>query len=241
LPSELEESSYRKLVDRLEGNNLLLNQGNGSFVDVAEEYGVRDGGYGWAALLEDFNNDGTLDLVQADEGRLAIARDERNVRPPRLWKGTENGFRSINSRAAGLVNSEERSIVAFDYNLDGSLDLATNDKRGPLHLYENIRGENSSLQVELTPDNHTDIGSEVTVRYGDKEATKDKTTNTDFMSQSTRVLHFGLGGTEKVDRIRIEWESGKVDTFENIEADTRLVISPDGIEESVSLNNSGGS
>jgi len=44
-PSNTSDVSYT-LRSRTDGNNLLINQGGGEFVDRAEEYGVREGGWG---------------------------------------------------------------------------------------------------------------------------------------------------------------------------------------------------
>lgn len=44
------------------GNSLLLNNGDGTFTDVSDAAGVRDGQWGWAADFLDYDNDGHLDI-----------------------------------------------------------------------------------------------------------------------------------------------------------------------------------
>ena len=44
------------------GNTLFRNEGDGSFTDVSDEAGVRDGQWGWGAAFMDYDNDGRLDL-----------------------------------------------------------------------------------------------------------------------------------------------------------------------------------
>lgn len=52
-----------ELVDRLSrGSTLLRNDGDGSFTDISDSAGVRDGQWGWAAEFFDYDNDGYLDL-----------------------------------------------------------------------------------------------------------------------------------------------------------------------------------
>lgn len=41
------------------GNNLLINRGNGTFTSEEQAYGVRDGGWGWAAALVELDNEYT--------------------------------------------------------------------------------------------------------------------------------------------------------------------------------------
>ncbi len=45
------------------GNRLYLNEGDGSFSDGTDRYGVRDSGWGWGAAIEDFNDDGNLEIA----------------------------------------------------------------------------------------------------------------------------------------------------------------------------------
>ncbi|MFB6345346.1 MAG: CRTAC1 family protein, partial [bacterium] len=47
------------------GHNLLINEGGGKFSSEEKAYGVRGGGWGWAASSADFNNSGWMELLQA--------------------------------------------------------------------------------------------------------------------------------------------------------------------------------
>jgi hypothetical protein len=52
-----------QIVDQLSrGSTLLRNDGDGSFTDISDSAGVRDGQWGWAAEFLDYDNDGHLDL-----------------------------------------------------------------------------------------------------------------------------------------------------------------------------------
>ena len=44
------------------GSSLLRNNGDGTFTDISDSAGVRDGQWGWAAEFVDYDNDGDLDL-----------------------------------------------------------------------------------------------------------------------------------------------------------------------------------
>jgi hypothetical protein len=51
------------ITDRLlRGSSLFRNEGDGSFTDISDSAGVRDGQWGWAAEFLDYDNDGRLDL-----------------------------------------------------------------------------------------------------------------------------------------------------------------------------------
>lgn len=50
-------------TDRLSrGSALFLNDGDGTFTDISDAAGVRDGQWGWASAFLDYDNDGDLDL-----------------------------------------------------------------------------------------------------------------------------------------------------------------------------------
>lgn len=51
------------ITDRLlRGSSLFRNEGDGTFTDISDAAGVRDGQWGWAAEFLDYDNDGRLDL-----------------------------------------------------------------------------------------------------------------------------------------------------------------------------------
>jgi len=51
------------ITDQLSrGSTLFRNDGDGSFTDISDDAGVRDGQWGWAAEFLDYDNDGRLDV-----------------------------------------------------------------------------------------------------------------------------------------------------------------------------------
>ena len=56
----------RELHRMGQGNSLLLNQGDGTFVDVGKSWRVNECGWAWAGMFLDFDNDGDLDIYCPD-------------------------------------------------------------------------------------------------------------------------------------------------------------------------------
>jgi hypothetical protein len=57
------QARAEQITDRLSrGSTLLRNEGDGTFTDISDAAGVRDGQWGWAGEFLDYDNDGDLDL-----------------------------------------------------------------------------------------------------------------------------------------------------------------------------------
>jgi hypothetical protein len=55
------------IIDELtRGSTLLRNDGDGTFTDVSDAAGVRDGQWGWGAEFLDYDNDGWLDIFASN-------------------------------------------------------------------------------------------------------------------------------------------------------------------------------
>lgn len=97
-------------------NRLYRNLGGFRFTDVTEKAGVAGAGYGMAAAVGDYDNDGSSDLF--------VVGVNRNI----LYRNNGDGtFADVTARAgvAGDKPQKRWSISAgwFDYDNDGDLDL----------------------------------------------------------------------------------------------------------------------
>lgn len=96
-------------------NRLYRNEGPASgwsFVDVTEDAGVGDAGYGMGCAVGDYDNDGDIDLYVTNFGA--------NI----LFQNNGDGTFSDVTGSAGVGDMAWSSSAAFlDYNADGDLDL----------------------------------------------------------------------------------------------------------------------
>ncbi len=95
-------------------NHLYRNRGNGTFEDVTVKAGLAASGWGQAACVGDYDNDGDDDLFVTYWGQN------------RLYRNTGDGRFQDVTGAAGLMHTGARwsSGCAFlDYDRDGRLDL----------------------------------------------------------------------------------------------------------------------
>ncbi|MCR9081004.1 MAG: VCBS repeat-containing protein [Cyclobacteriaceae bacterium] len=129
-------------------NELWVNQGDFTFENQAEEYGIADPSNSTQALFFDFDRDGDLDLYLLNHHIQVINELEfdevKNIRHPysgdKLYRNDGNVFTDI-SESAGIKGSPlgfGLGVVASDINEDGWPDiLVTNDYIEPDYLYIN--------------------------------------------------------------------------------------------------------
>jgi hypothetical protein len=110
-----------------------------------------------------------------------------------------------------------RSAAIFDVDGDGDLDIVTNDfNAAPMVLISNLTEKTKVHYLEValtgTTSNRNGLGAVVKVTAGGSTQTKVMDGNSGYLSHSLIPLYFGLGAAEKVDRIEIQWPSGKKQT-----------------------------
>ncbi len=93
-------------------NRLYRQMDDGSFVDVTEQSGLADPGYGTGVAVGDIDNDGDVDVYLSHRG------------PDQLYRNRGDGtFENRTTAAAIDVGGWSSSAAFFDYDLDGFLDL----------------------------------------------------------------------------------------------------------------------
>lgn len=226
------------LGKRALGNNLLINQEDTMFVDRAAPYGVRTGGWGWAAVIADLDNDGDNDIVHAtQEFSETFIRSSYNATDvpsyyqyPAVWEGKDNTFVQRNGATLGFNKANGRGLARFDYNRDGDLDVLTTEwEQGRYKLYENTGAKGNWLQVVLRGNRtQTPIGARVYTKVDGTNQMRVHNARADYLSQDSRTLHVGLGDSSTVDRLRVVWPDGTERVYTELDANQLVVVSIDG-------------
>ncbi len=119
-------------------NELYHNQGDGTFIEIAEQAGVQGNPYGFdhhaSACWWDFDLDGDLDLYISVWRNANDLQFGHNILYENLGDGT---FRDI-SEQSGLNDREATwASLPFDATGDGLPDLYVVNDYGPNHLFAN--------------------------------------------------------------------------------------------------------
>jgi len=219
------------------GNNLLRNNGNNTFTNVAVASGVAVNQFCWGALWMDYNLDGWQDLY-VNTGPLSNT-------PVQNYFYTGDGDGTFTyaflSGFQGHVNVAH-SCATGDYDNDGNPDLLVG-VRSPLKCevwHNNSTTTNNHLKVSLEGvlSNRDGIGSFIDCYIDGNLQTRYTMCGEGFMSQNSQYQIFGLGQAESVDSLKITWLSGIVDVFYDIEPNQWLHI-VEGSSFSAQLNQSG--
>jgi len=107
-----------------------------------------------------------------------------------------------------------RSAAIFDLDNDGDLDIVTNDfNSAPQVLVSDLSSRRPIhwLKVVLTgtASNRDGLGAVVRIKTGNRVYTKYNDGKSGYLSQSALPLYFGLGDATTIDRIEIDWPSGR--------------------------------
>jgi enediyne biosynthesis protein E4 len=215
-----------------ESTSLFLNLGNGQFADHTASVGLaapsRDR-LGFGVAFFDANNDGWLDVITAN-GHVNDYRPKvPYAMPVQLLLGSRGGWLTDVTPRAGaalVVPHLGRGLAIGDLDNDGRLDALVVAGSEPL-VYLNNRSDGGhfvSIALQGTTSNRDGVGARVTVEAGGSRQVAQRLGGGSFLSASESRLHFGLGSASRIDRIEVRWPSGRVDTFQNLDADKRYCV-----------------
>ena len=208
---------------------LYRSLGKGLYEDVAVQSGVglpSKNTLGFGCVFADINLDGALDLVVAnghiDETVRNIRGNVGYAQPPQLFLNDGTGkFRDVASEVGDAFARPKvgRGLCYGDFDRDGDLDLLMTTNNGPAYLFRNDQlSRNHAIRFRLTgvKSNRDAIGARVQIFHGESSQSRLVKSGSSYLSQSELPVTFGLGQRDRVDRVVLDWPSGRTEEYKNL-------------------------
>ncbi|MFT4549922.1 MAG: Flp pilus assembly protein TadD/peroxiredoxin [Verrucomicrobiales bacterium] len=184
----------------------------------------------------------------APRNQAAISQLASMISRGRSFSGSERNCTFLNLGAAGSPTfadisagsgldfaDDGRGVALADWDHDGDLDVWISNRNAPrLRLMRNDTpaGKNRSLTLRLQGDskkltNRDAIGARVEViTTGGASLIRTLRAGEGFVAQSSKWLHFGLGESDRIEKVTVRWprRDSPVEEFARIDAGGRFVL-----------------
>ena len=183
-------------------------------------------------VLADFDNDGLLDLYEAN-GKVdasVLGDDDAFAETNRLYKGVrdQEGVSFINSEFNAMPKYTSRAAAVGDIDNNGTLDvLVTNRDAAPFLLMNKIGSPHNWIRIDIRDRNGSPvIGARVSAVIGGRTVNRELRVANSFLSSSEPIIHFGLGSEKVVNSLVINYPSGQKASYDTVDAGQVFVPAP---------------
>ena len=180
---------------------------------------------GFGCVFLDADLDGALDLAVVNGHIDDTVRNVRGVgyaQPPQLFLNNGKGvFHDVAAEIGGGFSQPKvgRGLAYGDFDRDGDLDLLMTTNHGPAYLYRNDQlAGNRSVRFCLvgTRSNRDAIGASVKIFHNGSIQSRLVKGGSSYLSQSELPVTFGVGKQDKINRVVIQWPSGRTEEYKDL-------------------------
>ncbi|MYB93358.1 CRTAC1 family protein [Candidatus Poribacteria bacterium] len=225
------------IVANSEKATLYKNEEGLFFADATAESGLQQltlPFVGFSPLFLDYDNDGHLDLFCANghpQDVIEMLMDhETYAQRDQMFQNRGDGTYADVSETAGAYFTETlvgRAAATADYDNDGDTDIVIMNSNQRAVLLRNDGGNaNNWIGIKLigSQRNRDGIGAKVTVSTADLTQMREVKSGSSYASGSDTRLLFGLGESQRVEKIAIVWQRGTTQVLENVSINQTLTI-----------------
>ena len=213
------------LVVNLDGESDSYFRNDGAFFsDATAAVGLRAASrpftrFGTAFI--DFDNDGKLDLYQAN-GRVGQqARrytEDPYAEPSLLFRGLPGPrFEEVTPRGgtADALLASARAAAFGDIDNDGGVDIVVvNRDHAPYVLHNTVRSRGHWIAFRaVEPHGGDSFGARITMRAGERTIAREVRAAYSYLASNDPRVHIGLGEQSRVANVQVRWPNGDIQVF----------------------------
>ncbi|MDC1167485.1 FG-GAP-like repeat-containing protein [Flavobacteriaceae bacterium] len=208
-----------------EGNELLRNNGDGTFTNVAEATATTFNSVGWGAVFLDADSDGLLDLYVSSDFDGSVGSFLSAA-----FYHQQNNETFIIPENIGFQDDTRKSYTNAigDIDNDGKPDIVVGNDIEPNFLWANTTvNENNWLKVKLEGviSNRDGIGNTIEINIDGQSQYRYTLAGEGYLSQNSFYEFFGMGNATEVDFVKVTWTAtGEIEIINNIAANQAIII-----------------
>ena len=208
-----------------EGNELLRNNGDGTFTNVAEATATTFNSVGWGAVFLDADSDGLLDLYVSSDFDGSVGSFLSAA-----FYHQQNNETFIIPENIGFQDDTRKSYTNAigDIDNDGKPDIVVGNDIEPNFLWANTTvNENNWLKVKLEGviSNRDGIGNTIEINIDGQSQYRYTLAGEGYLSQNSFYEFFGMGNATEVDYVKVTWTAtGEIEIINNIAANQAIII-----------------
>lgn len=232
-------------------NTLQLNNGNGTFSDVAMMSDLAFTDWSWSPIFADLDNDGWKDIFisngmlkdirNTDANQNMLGKDLQEIFgnfkeltetlpsepiPNYVFHNDQGITFSNRSKEWGLdMPGFSNGAVIADLDQDGDLDLVLNNLESEASVFENT-GSDDHHFIQISPNgprgNPNGVGLTAIIHYQRVAQSQQLSLSRGSQSSTQPLIHFGLGKAESIDSLVLHWPDGKYQLIIDPKVDTRI-------------------
>jgi enediyne biosynthesis protein E4 len=208
------------------------------FMDIADRVGLGQisiPAVGWGTEFVDLDGDGWLDLVVANGNTLEFRSPPgapKKLKPQEpflFWNRRGHHFYNLAPLSEVLSQAHvSRGLAVADYNQNGAMDILL------VHLGEGVQLLRNEMQtgnwLKLQLRNRLPNGAPLGFAEGAQVTAhvqgallRRSISSVSYLSQSSRTLHFGLGGATDAS-VEIRWPNGRTEIHHGLQANSTYTI-----------------
>jgi len=232
-------------------NLFYKNNGDGTYSESGVAAGINDGAQSWSTAIEDYDNDGDLDILLSnisDTNKLYRNNGDGTFTDIYATTGIAAQVGSWELQAADFdndgwmdflwqngkelyMNNHDMTFSGFDLPFsEGAIGDLNNDGFLDVQFagtaYMNTPNSNHYLTVNLQgiQSNRNGIGAHVEIYGAFGKQIREIKSGNGFSHQSSLNAHFGLGAATEITQVIVRWPSGIVDTYNNPAIDGSILV-----------------